>query len=118
MEITNSLTNLIELSSSVAIYIPSTTDVDTTTDTSASLELAQTELSSRFGGSTTLDAVGTWMSPGAGLVKEHVKVVKSYTDEATLKLNIDAIVELAETLKKELSQDAIAIEINNKLYLV
>lgn len=112
------LTNLIELSSSVRVYVPSTSDIDTSIDTSAVLTKVQTELTALFGGSTTFDAIGTWASPTAGLVKESVKIVQAHTDEATLKAAIGSVIDLAEAIKVELAQDAVAIEVNNKLYLV
>lgn len=112
------LTNLIELSSSVRVYVPSTTDIDTPTDSSEVLLRVQNNLTMWFGGSTTFDAVGCWSSPTVGLVKEAVKIVQAHTDEATLKNTIDKVIDLATWIKAEMSQDAVAIEINNKLYLV
>lgn len=118
MSTSRKLTNLIELSASVRVYVPSTVDTDVAADTSAVLERVQTHLSNCFGGSTTFAAVGTWVSPGSGLVKEHVSVVQSYCDSATLEKHVDSIVELAESIRTELRQEAVAIEINNRLYLV
>jgi hypothetical protein len=112
------LSNLIELSSSVRVYVPSTVDTDTAADTSEVLARVQELLSSSFGGATTFDAVGCWVSPSAGLVRESVKVVQSHCDESALRANIDAVIELAESIKVELAQEAVALEINNKLYLV
>jgi hypothetical protein len=109
---------LTALACSIALYIPSTTSIDTEADTSATLARVQTDLSNRFGGTTTTTGIGTWMSPTAGLVKEEVSIVRARTDETTLAANTDAMVELAESIKAELSQDAVALEINGTLYLV
>lgn len=118
VKLSSKLSNLIELSSSVRVYVPSTVETDVAADTSEVLARVQELLSTSFGGATTFEAVGCWVSPSAGLVKESVKVVQSHTDSATLAEKIDSVIELCEAFKAELSQEAVALEVNGKLYLI
>ena len=118
MNIESKLTNLIELSSSVRVYVPSTVDTDVAVDTSEYVTAAQTLLADAFGGATAFAAIGCWVSPHAGLVREAVTIVQAHATEAALFANVDSVLAFAEKMKAELVQDAVAIEINNKLYLV
>jgi len=56
------LKNLIELSSQVKIYIPSTIKVDQAFDSALIVDRIAGQFSDLFGGSTILDAVGCWAS--------------------------------------------------------
>lgn len=118
MEKLAALKNLIELSSSVKLYVPSTINVNQTIDNTKIVESVATALSNWFGGATALKAVGAWVSPQTGLVLENVTIVQSYCTETQLQENIADFINLANRLKKEMTQDAIAIEVNNKLYLI
>jgi hypothetical protein len=111
------LTNLIELSSNVKIYVPSTTGVFVQTDTTKYVDKTLAMLSDKFGGSTSYDAVGCWNSE-TGLVKEKVTVCESYCNTDGLEKNIDDIIAYCDVLKEDLTQEAIALEVNNKLYLI
>ena len=112
------LVNLIELSSNVKFYVPTTANVDQTIDTSAYVEKVEKLFSEWFGGATQYSALGCWQSPAVGLVKESIIIVESFCNEKALQENIEKVVDLAEEVKHFLTQESIAIEINNKLYLV
>ena len=112
------LSALIELSSNVKIYVPSTADVDQATDNSAIVDRTLSQLAKMFGGSTQYDALGCWQSATVGLVKEHVVICQSYCSEQQLQDNIDTVIDICTTIKQEMKQEAIALEINNKLYFV
>jgi hypothetical protein len=112
------LTNLICLESNVKIYIPGTTNVNQKTDNSKYINLALNLFSGYFGGSTKYQAIGTWISPVNGLIKERINIVESYCTENDLNNNIDAIIDFCKKLKFELNQENISLEINNKLYFV
>ena len=104
------LKDLIELSSSVQLYIPEgNSEVE---------KRVYTFFSERFGGSTVFDALGCWTSPVDGLVREHVRIVKSYCTEDQLKRCIEEVINEAEVVKSLLHQEAVALEVNNKMYLV
>lgn len=110
------LSALIELSSSVKIFVPSTIDINTTVDSSKIADSVLSQLSTMFGGATRYEALGCWVSPSSGLVKEKVTICQSFCTEAQLQQYIDDVVEIAESIKIEMRQDAVAIEVNNKLY--
>ena len=118
MDLQSKLANLISLSSNVRMFVPSTCDVDQEVDTTAHVARIQGRFSELFGGATTYKAVGCWKSPTAGLVTEKVTIVESHCTEQALGEGIDSVLELARTLRTELSQDAVAIEVNGKLYLI
>lgn len=114
----NRLVNLIELSGNVRFYVPTTSNVNQAQDTQSHVEKVEKLFSAWFGGATQYDALGCWSSPTAGLIKEKVIIVESFCNEQALQANIESVVDLAESVKQELSQEAIAIEVNNRLYLV
>jgi hypothetical protein len=112
------LKNLIELSSNVKIYVPSTVNVNQSVDNAVIIDKILSELSGMFGGATKFDAIGCWQSQQAGLVKEKITICQSYCNEEQLKGNIERVIEICENLKSEMSQEAISLEVNNKLYFV
>ncbi|MDD4354228.1 MAG: hypothetical protein PHN56_07290 [Candidatus Nanoarchaeia archaeon] len=112
------LKNLIVLESNVKIYIPSTINVNETFDNSLYVDNTLKLLSEYFGGSTSYKAVGCWISQNTGLIKENVTICESYCKELDLQKNISDIIDYCEKLKTELKQEAISLEVNNKLYFV
>lgn len=112
------LINMFKLSSKVTIYVPSTKDINIQVDTSEWVEATATLLSNCFGGATSTKALGYWTSPQAGLVKEKSTMVFAYCSDNDLQEHIEDVIELCETMKKELSQDAIALEINGEMYFI
>ena len=114
------LENLFNLSCSVSIYVPSTRNVDeklSKAEIKEYTDLVLEGLSALFGGATAYDAKGAWKSE-KGLVLEDVKVCKSYCTSDQLKSGIDKVISICNELKIELVQEAISLEINNKLYFI
>lgn len=112
------LRNLIALSSNVRLYVPSTTDVDKACDTSAWVDRILSAFSGWYGGATSYAALGCWVTNAGALVKEAVTIVESFCSEESLRANCAATIELAETMKRTLGQEAVSLEVNNKLYFV
>lgn len=112
------LKNMIELSSRMTIYIPSTININQEIDNTKYINEAATMLSNFFGGATSTDAAGYWLSNSAGLVREKSTMIFAYCSEADLEKHIDHVVEYCEKLKAELKQDAIALELNGKMYFI
>ncbi len=102
----------------IAIYIPTTIDVDQKLDTTPYVERTLAFLGQRFGGATTNTAHGVWNSADAGLVGEDIHIVRSYTTQADLDRFLQEILHYVEGLKQELKQEAMAVEINLKLILI
>ena len=110
--------NLIPLNHKITIYIPSTQGVNTETNNSRHVEATATLLSNCFGGATSTQAVGYWVSDEEGLVKEHPTLVYAYAKEEDFKKYIDLILDYCYQLKDILKQEAISLEIDNQLYLI
>jgi len=115
------LKDLIELSASVAIYVPSTVNVNG----EASINMIQEQvdrtlvhLSDTYGGATAIEGLGCWQSAKDGLVKERVTVCKAYCNTEALGANIESTIAFCEGLRVKMSQEAIALEVNNKLHFV
>lgn len=103
------------LSNKVTVYIPATVNINENIDNTKYVDAAATLLSNLFGGATATEAFGFWVSPTAGLVKEKTTMVFAYAGENELRNGIDKVVDFALDLKKELNQDAVAVEINGEM---
>jgi len=112
------LKNAFKLSSKITLYVPATINVDKNVDNSQYVDRAASLFSECFGGSTSTPALGYWMSPVAGLVKEKTTIVFAYCTESDLQSKIDQVIDLCESLKKEMAQEAIALEINGEMYFI
>lgn len=110
--------NLIPLNHKITIYIPSTQGVSAEADNSKHIEATAKLFSNCFGGATSTQAVGYWMSDTEGLVKEHPVLVYAYAQEEDFIKNIDLIIDYCFQLKEELQQEAISLEVDNKLYFI
>ena len=116
--INKKLKALFSLDHNIKLYIPSTNDVNKAVDNSEQVDKVLTLFSKMFGGATSYNAVGAWQSDTKGLIKEKVKIVQSYATAEQVEQYIDKVIEYAETLKKEMSQEAISLEYDNKLYFI
>lgn len=103
----------------IALFIPSTIHVSEF----AAPELiaqwikrAKIEFAELFGGFTSYEALGGWMS-AQGLVEEPVTVVSSFTDDNGLD-HLGEVRLLAEELAMALFQEAVAIEIDSQMEFI
>lgn len=112
------LQNLFKLSSKVTIYVPATTGVDVAADNTQQVNDTAALLADLFGGSTSTAALGYWLSPAAGLVAEKTTLVFAYASDEALQAHIDDVVAWCQKLKAEMSQEAVALEINGEMYFV
>lgn len=112
------LKNMIELSSRLTVYVPSTKNINEVIDNTEYVNKTASMLSEYFGGATATEASGYWTSPTMGLVKERSTMIFAYCKEADLNTYVDSVVEHCEYLKEELKQDSIALEINGKMYFI
>lgn len=112
------LKNMFKLSSKITVYVPSTIDINKEVDTSKYVSATAKMLSTFFGGATSTEALGYWVSDTMGLVKEKSTMVFAYCNDNDLNANIEAVVNWCETMKAELKQDAIALEINGEMYFI
>jgi hypothetical protein len=71
-----------------------------------------------FGGATYERVQGVWNSQEAGLVEEDIHLIRSFCNQTVLDKHMGGVVDYVEALKEELQQEAMAIEVNQKLMLI
>jgi hypothetical protein len=108
----------LERTSSIGIFIPTTTEANQKTDTTAYTDRAMAFMAERFGGATCKIANGVWNSDKLGLIGEVVYIVHSYITQSDLHRHLDEVVDFVKGLKRELRQEAMALEVNHKLTLI
>ncbi|MFA5448844.1 MAG: hypothetical protein WC292_00160 [Clostridia bacterium] len=112
------LLNAFKLSSKITIYIPGTKNINEAADTTEHVDDCARLLSECFGGATSTPALGYWASPTAGLVKEQTTMVFAYCKEADLEAHLARVIDYCISLKAELNQEAIALELNGEMYFI
>lgn len=112
------LKNAFQLRSRLTVYVPSTMDVNVQIDTSAYVDKTAELMSKCFGGSSSTPALGYWVSDTMGLVKEKTTLVFSNCNDSDLDEKLDLVIEWCEIMKKELNQEAIALELNGIMYFI
>jgi hypothetical protein len=116
--VTKALADSLGRTSQIGIYIPTTIGVNQQADTTAYVERTLAFLGGLFGGATSKRAQGVWNSDEVGLVNEDIVIVQTFVTEADLDRHMAAVIEYVEGIKEELQQEAMAIEVNQKLILV
>lgn len=112
------LENCITLSCSVQVYIPSTINVSQPSENDSWINRALDLFSEEFGGATTTNGFGAWKAEDGQRVKERITLVFSYATQIQLANSIDKIYQFCQDMKKALCQEAISLEVNNKLYFI
>lgn len=112
------LKNCIKLSCQVKIFVPSTVDVIVDFDSSEWIDKALCLLSEEFGGATASNALGVWQTMQGNLIKEKVTIVFSFARQEQLNDSIEKIHNFCLEMKKSLSQESVALEVNGELYLI
>lgn len=104
----------------VAVYVPSTTNVNVRLDERTALEWensALTLLSTLFGGATAMPVRGGWVTNEGTLVTENVTIVYAFVNDLTT----DSLLKVREfvlRMKVALGQEAVAVEIDGQLLFV
>ncbi|WP_313584628.1 hypothetical protein [Lacrimispora sp.] len=112
------LQNLFKLSSKVTVIVPATININEGIDNAPFVDKVASLMAECFGGATASQTLGYWKSPVVGLVKEKSTTVFAYCSEADLQAHADKVIDLCESLKTEMAQDAIALEINGEMYFL
>lgn len=102
----------------IGVYIPTTVDVKQLLDTSAYVDETLEFLGRLFGGATSNPAQGVWNSDQVGLVSETIYIVRTYVTKSDIDRHLGDVLEFVERLKNELNQEAMALEVNQKLMLI
>jgi len=102
----------------VALFIPTTYDVNKPVDTTKYIDETLAFLGKRFGGATSEEVKGIWNSNEIGLVGERLFKVHTYATPIDLQKKLNDVIEYVGRMKKDLKQEAMAIEINQRLTLI
>lgn len=93
-------------------------DIDTAIDNSKLVQSTLSAFSGYFGGATSSQAKGAWLSSKNSLVIENVTIVYSFATTEQVDQHMGDIVNLAMSIKAEYKQDSIALEYDNQLFLI
>lgn len=74
--------------------------------------------STLFGGATSYNALGSWVNSDNKLMVEPVEIIESYFDSKDINAKLSTALKHIHEVKKELNQEAVSIEYNNKLYFI
>ena len=103
----------------VAIYVPSTVNINEAIDNSQYVSKIAIELSRLFGGATQTNAIGSWYSKDLNkLVTEDITIVYSNCTKSDLDKHLLKVVDIASQLCNEMSQECISLEINGVLHFI
>lgn len=106
------------LSHCFKIYVPSTVDVNTPVDNTGQVNNTLQFLSGLFGGATSQEARGAWVSSSAGLVVEDVTICYAFCSLSQKLRCRRAVVDYCKGLAKDMKQEAISLEIDGRLYFI
>lgn len=107
-----------DLDCKVAVYVPSTIKVNEPVDNAQQVGKIVRKLSEMFGGATATQAVGGWVTAAGEIVTEKITIVYSFCTSTQLHENIENVLDICETLKKEMTQEAITLEINGQVKFI
>lgn len=107
-----------DLNAKVAIYVPSTTDVNVPTDNKEFVNEVMTKFSEWFGGCTSTPAVGGWVSNSGSLVVEKVTIVYAFCTPESFGEHFEEVVQLATTIRDEMKQEAVTLEYNGQIKFI
>lgn len=114
---TNALKGQYSLDEVIKIYVPSTYNVDQPIDNTPYVNQSLETFSKMFGGATAVEGTGAWVSEDDQLVKEKVTIVYSFAEDLDKK-SINAVVAYAKSLKEDMKQSAISLEVDGKMYFI
>ena len=118
IELLKSMNNM-ALTERVAVYVPSTINIDKNIDNSIYVNEVTTKLCKLFGGATSYNAMGSWYSDDLDkVITENVTIVYSNCTKDQLEKNIFQVWDIANDLKNTMLQECISLEINGDLYFV
>ncbi|WNQ11935.1 DUF3574 domain-containing protein [Paenibacillus aurantius] len=116
----SALSGQFHLDHQVKIYVPSTVNGSTPIPKEVHdqyVDQALEKFSGWFGGATAVDGQGAWVDDSQKLIKENVTIVYAFAEKLD-KTAINQVVDYAEAMKKELSQSAISLEVDGRMYFI
>lgn len=107
-----------DLNAKVAIYVPSTTDVNVPTDNEEFVNKVMTKFSEWFGDCTSTPAVGIWVSNSGSLVVENVTIVYAFCTPKSFEEHFEKVYTLATEIRDEMKQEAVTLKYNGQVKFV
>jgi len=102
----------------IGIYIPTTTDIEQQSHVSACVEKTLSFMRKTFGSAIQEQVQGVWNSQDSGLVENDIHLIKSFCSQPALDKYMGEVVDYVESLKRDLQQETMALEVNQKLMLI
>lgn len=108
------------LTTHIVVYVPSTLHAKKVSDSEFKRRIAETTkfLNKLFGGSTKVEAQGSYLGKGGRLIKEGVAKVEGFTSPSDWELKKARLHEWVMTKKKSWKQEEIAIEYEEDMYWI
>lgn len=107
-----------DLDNKVSIYVPSTMNVNDVCDNTEYVRNTIKQLSLWFGGATASKAIGGWVSAAGEVVVEDVTIVYSFCTSERLQDHAHDIVALCQSIKHDMQQEAVTLEINGQVQFI
>lgn len=102
----------------IGIVVPTTVDANVPTDTSLHVEQAKQIMAECFGGVSSWEQQGLYISNTWGIIREKSILVRSYATTEALHRHFGLLLCFVVHLGQELRQETIAIEIDGKMLLI
>lgn len=112
---------MMHLPMEVAVYVPSTSNVDkeiSATEMKSRVKEVETYLAETFGGFTSSEKVGGYMSGNSGIVTEKVVPVTAFATTESFSKNKSKLVNKMAVWAKKWGQEAMGLEFEGDLYYV
>jgi hypothetical protein len=112
---------MMHLPMEVAVYVPSTSNVDkeiSATEMKARVKEVETYLAELFGGFTSSEKVGGYLSGNSGVITEKVVPVTAFATNESFAKNKSKLVNKLAVWAKRWSQEAMGLEFEGDLYYV
>lgn len=104
-----------------AVYVPTTTDKDkrlSEAQVNSRVQGVRRFFTNRFGGTTSVKAVGTYSSDDGKVIKEPVIKVTSFTAQADKEMLEGAVFGKVQDWAKDWKQESVSYEFEGDLYIV
>ena len=112
------LKSAFDLDCKIALYVPSTIEVDKETDNSHMVKHVMRKLSELFGGATSTDAFGAWIDCSGNTIYERINIVYSFCTSEKASEHFGEVIALCEHIKTTMQQEAVTLEYNGQIKFI
>jgi CRP-like cAMP-binding protein len=118
VEVLNNLADRLGRTNQINIYLPTTIEGQPLAEADDCVERALAFFGRLFGGATSTEGQRVQREGAVGLINEPIITVRSYATQRDIDRHLREVLAFAEEMKSELKQDAIVLEVNQRLMLV